>query len=59
VQARDLKIMEKKEILNTMFDAMRYGTGILKLSKRKRYNPLRFIRGDFYLKRVKTTNFFK
>jgi hypothetical protein len=51
--------MGKRQILKAMFDAMRYGTGILKLSKRKRYNPLRFIRGDFYLKRVKTTNFFK
>ena len=51
--------MGKRQIFKAMFDAMIYGTGILKLSKRKRYNPLRFIRGDFYLKRVKTTNFFK
>jgi len=55
----DPRIEDKKEIKKYLDDAMIYGSGFIKIGRRKWYNPFRWIKGLIYQKRINPHNIYR
>lgn len=47
-----------KQISAAMLDGLTCGIGIYKIAHRKWYNPMRWLKGLVYLKRIKKKDFY-
>ena len=50
--------MDEKQIAKAVYDSLSGGTGIMQTGRRKWYNPMRWLRGLVYHKRINPNKFY-